>query len=131
MLARGRVRQYGAVLEDHEKATLIAARAEQSNWLRTEHGRGAIYRTMLFAKLAALALIKFATLDPLGMGVEMEAGKPAWYDALNGLPGLFGSSLCETFELQRLFEFLLDALRGKSGGALELPIELGALLRAA
>ncbi len=26
----------------------------------------------------------------------MEAGRPGWYDALNGLPGLFGSSMPET-----------------------------------
>jgi len=32
----------------------------------------------------------------------MEAGRPGWNDALNGLPGLFGSSVNETFELKRL-----------------------------
>ena len=89
----GRVRQYGAVVEDEEKAALIAARAESPNLVRTDHGQGEVYRTTVFAKLVGLALLKFATLDPLGMGVEMEAGKPGWYDALNGLPGLFGSSL--------------------------------------
>jgi hypothetical protein len=129
VLAHDQVRQFGAVREDHEKAALIASRAEQSNWLRTAHGCGAVYRTTLFAKLVSLALIKFATLDPLGMGVEMEAGKPGWYDAMNGLPGLFGSSLSETYELQRLMEFLLDILREKTGGALDLPIELRTLLR--
>jgi hypothetical protein len=129
VLAHGRPRQFGAVLDDHEKAALIASRVEQPNWLRTAHGRGEIYRTTLFAKLVSLALIKFATLDPLGMGVEMEAGKPGWADALNGLPGLFGSSLSETFELQRLMEFLLDALPEKSAGAFDLPGELSSLLR--
>ncbi len=107
VLAHGQPRQFGAVLDDHEKAALIASRTDQPNWLRVDHGRGAIYRTTLFAKLVSLAVIKFATLDPLGMGIEMEAGRPGWFDALNGLPGLFGSSLAETYELQRLIEFLL------------------------
>ena len=67
-------------------------------------------RATLFAKLLCLALIKFATLDPLGMGIEMEAERPGWYDALNGLPGLFGSSMPETYELARLLDFLRGAL---------------------
>ncbi len=74
--------------------------------MRTAHGRGEVYRTTVFAKLVGLALLKFATLDPLGMGIEMEAGRPGWYDALNGLPALFGSSLGETYELQRWLAFL-------------------------
>ena len=96
--------------------------------MRKAHGQGDIYRTSVFAKLLALALVKFATLDPLGMGIEMEAGKPGWNDALNGLPGLLGSSLCETIELQRLLDFLLLAMAEKAGGAVDLPVELGALL---
>ncbi|MGD8519474.1 MAG: cellobiose phosphorylase, partial [Anaerolineae bacterium] len=63
------------------------------------------------------------TLDPLGLGIEMEAGKPGWYDALNGLPGLFGSSLCETYELERWLTFLLEAMAEKGPGTVELPIE--------
>ncbi|HSR35362.1 MAG TPA: cellobiose phosphorylase, partial [Anaerolineae bacterium] len=62
-------------------------------------------------------------LDPLGMGVEMEAGKPGWYDALNGLPGLFGSSLCETYELERQLTFLLEAMAEKTEHTVDLPIE--------
>jgi hypothetical protein len=119
----GRVRQYGAVVEDEEKAALIAGRSESPNLVRTAHGRGEVYRTTVFAKLVGLALCKFATLDPLGLGIEMEAGKPGWYDALNGLPGLFGSSLCETYELARLLAFLLEAMAEKGRGAVDLPIE--------
>jgi hypothetical protein len=133
LTGEGRVRQYGAVVEDEEKAALIAVRAsagaakraESPNRVRTAHGRGDVYRTTVFAKLVGLALLKFATLDPLGLGVEMEAGKPGWYDALNGLPGLFGSSLCETYELARLLAFLLD----KGRGAVDLPVEQYALLQ--
>jgi hypothetical protein len=94
LTAEGPVRQYGAVAEDDEKAAMIAARQESPNLVRTAHGQGEVLRSTVFAKLVSLALVKFATLDPLGMGVEMEAGKPGWCDALNGLPGLFGSSLC-------------------------------------
>jgi hypothetical protein len=36
----------------------------------------------------------------------MEADKPNWYDALNGLPGLLGSSISETFEVKRFSLFL-------------------------
>ncbi|MGD8472792.1 MAG: cellobiose phosphorylase, partial [Anaerolineae bacterium] len=82
LAGEGRVRQYGAVGEDEEKAALIAGRTESPNLVRTAHGKGKVYRTTVFAKLVGLALQKFATLDPMGMGVEMEAGKPGWYDAL-------------------------------------------------
>ena len=40
----------------------------------------------------------------------MEAGKPGWDDAMNGLPGLFGSSTPETMELLRLVRFLQETL---------------------
>ncbi|MGD2176323.1 MAG: cellobiose phosphorylase, partial [Anaerolineae bacterium] len=63
----GRVRQYGAVVEDEEKAALIAARSDSPHLMRTAHGQGEVYRTTVFAKLLGLALLKFATLDPLGM----------------------------------------------------------------
>lgn len=46
---------------------------------------------------------------------------------MNGLPGLFGSSLPETFELQRLIQFLLEVSIDAS--PFELPIELSTLLR--
>jgi hypothetical protein len=97
--------------------------------MRTAHGQGEVYRTTVFAKLLGLALLKFATLDPLGMGVEMEAGKPGWYDALNGLPGLFGSSLCETYELERLLNFLREAIEERRAGTVELPAEQHTLLQ--
>ncbi|MGC9397421.1 MAG: cellobiose phosphorylase, partial [Anaerolineae bacterium] len=128
LAGEGKVRQYGAILEDEEKAALIAARDATPNLLRTAHGRGDIYRATVFAKLLTLALTKFATLDPLGMGVEMEAGKPGWCDALNGLPGLFGSSLCETYELARLLGFLLDAMAEHPTGTVTVPVEQVTLL---
>jgi hypothetical protein len=126
VLAHGQPRQYNALLEDEEKAALIAARETERNWLRIDHGRGEVYCTTLFNKLVMLATIKFATLDPAGMGIEMEAGKPGWYDALNGLPGVFGSSLAETFELQRLIALLTNTPMPQT---IEVPLEVSALLR--
>ncbi len=88
---------------------------------------GAELTVTVFAKLLGLALLKFATLDPCGMGIEMEAGRPGWYDALNGLPGLIGSSLCESYELARLLDMLLAAL-ANAPATVTLPAELAALL---
>ena len=36
----------------------------------------------------------------------MECDKPGWNDAMNGLPGLFASSLGESIEILRLINFL-------------------------
>jgi len=128
VLSGGKPRQLGAVIEDAEKQALIASRAEKPNWARVDNGRGAMYRTTLFAKLVCLALNKFATMDPAGMGVEMEAGKPGWYDAMNGLPGLFGSSMPETFELQRLLACTLRVIEAKGVHTVSLPVEVWAFL---
>jgi len=100
------VRQYHSVADGSK---LIGAK-KQGNILRTEDGEGDVYYTNLVAKLLCLTANKVATLDPDGVGIEMEADRPGWYDALNGLPGLLGSSICETLELERYAQFLLDAL---------------------
>ena len=51
VLANGQPRQLNAVIEDEEKAALIASREVGRHWLRIDHGRGAVYRTTLFNKL--------------------------------------------------------------------------------
>ncbi len=130
VLVEGVVRQRGAIWHDPEKARLIAARAEYPHVMRDQHGRGDIFRTTLTVKLVGLAAIKCATLDPAGVGIEMEANKPGWYDALNGLPGLFGSGLPETFELIRLLRFIQAALSDAPAAALALPVEIAELLAA-
>lgn len=81
----------------------------------------------LMAKLVLMCAIKLATLDPYGMGVEMEGGKPGWYDALNGLPGLFGSSMNEAYELARMVGFVREnvSLFGKS---ITVPAEVAELI---
>ncbi|MBN1121206.1 MAG: cellobiose phosphorylase [Anaerolineae bacterium] len=126
----GKIRQYDAVREDPEKAALIASRETQPNVVRVDKGQGDIFTTTLFARLVTLALVKFATRDPGGMGIEMEANKPGWYDAANGLPGLFGSSMPETFELARLVEFLRAAIAERPlSETVDLPVEIVDLLR--
>jgi hypothetical protein len=114
------VRQYDAVRE-HEHGAV-------SPWVMTQQRE--IYRTTAFVKLLCLALNKFATLDAAGMGVEMEAGKPGWYDALNGLPGLLGSSLPETYELLRLLRFLEASIAVKGRFTMRIPMELYTFLYA-
>ncbi|ASA25369.1 cellobiose phosphorylase [Paenibacillus donghaensis] len=129
VISGGKVRQYGALLEDEEKLHRLKRKASETHWLRTEGGHGAVYQTNLFVKMLSLALAKFATLDPYGMGVEMEGNKPGWNDAMNGLPGLFGSGMSETFELKRMIVFMLDVLDTAAGGqAAVMPEEMARLL---
>jgi hypothetical protein len=79
--------------------------------LRSQYGQGEEVSSNLFEKLLLIIALKYATLDPYGMGVEMEGGKPGWYDALNGLPGIFGSSMAESYELSRLLSFSIHMLK--------------------
>lgn len=96
------IRQYNAV------AALDVA---DGSLLRGDYGKGEVLYVTLMEKLLLLAVTKFTTLDAYGMGVEMEGGKPGWYDALNGLPGLFGSSVAESCELARNLEYTIRALK--------------------
>ena len=98
-------RQYHSV----GKMSKDVAHDKIDNTVRTKNGRGDIYTTHLLAKCLCLVANKVSSLDPSGIGIEMEADKPSWYDALNGLPGLLGSSICETIELKRLCLFLLES----------------------
>ena len=108
--AGAKIRRYGAVILDSDKERRIRARRHDPYTVRTRYGRGAIYRTTLLVKLLCVVTNRLATLDPAGTGIEMEAGKPGWNDALNGLPGLFGSGLSELLELRRALRFMRDAL---------------------
>lgn len=60
----------------------------------------------VIGKLLTLIINKYAHLDPEGIGLSYEANKPGWNDACNGLPGLFGSGISETFELIKLVRFV-------------------------
>ena len=129
MLTAEGARQYGAVEHDEVKAEMIANRSHDAHWVRTQEGVGEIFYTTLFVKLVSLAMNKFALLDPCGMGVEMEANKPGWYDALNGLPGVFGSSMPETYELRRLLLFLQESMVEQKHKSVDFPREIYDFLR--
>ncbi len=111
----GTVRQYGAIEEDEEKAARPGFDPKGTNWVRDAAGQ--IVETTLWEKLLILTANKMALLDPEGLGISMEAGKPGWNDAMNGLPGLFGSSMAETVELRRVVAFALQAAREQPADA--------------
>jgi hypothetical protein len=102
---QGLIRQYGSLLHnDNEKIEKLNLNVYGSNWVTINHRR---YQTNLFVKLLILVLNKHAQLDSQGFGVEMESEKPGWNDAMNGLPGLFGSGVSEAIELKRIVNFLI------------------------
>lgn len=124
VLYNGLVRQLHAVKADHNKKEMIKKRLVNNHVVRTNYGQGEIYKTTLLNKLLCLALNKIASLDPKGVGIEMEANKPSWYDALNGLPALFGSSSCETFELKRLLLFIKNSFENHLDSSFYAPEEI-------
>ena len=131
VLYNGQPRQLHSVSLDTAKKELLAARRETPGVMRSDFGKGEIYRTTLFAKLICLIVNKLCSLDPNGCGIEMEANKPNWFDALNGLPALFGSSACETFELKRLLQYTNKILVESGTRDIEIAEEIAFFLRKA
>lgn len=122
---KNEARQYGALVHDDEKQSREGFRKNGTNWLATDKCDYAV--TTLMGKLIALALNKFSSLDSYGMGVEMEGGKPGWNDAMNGLPGLFGSGMAETFELKRMVTFICSCIT--KADKITLPTEMNHFLK--
>ncbi len=114
------IRQYYA-LDDNVQIKV------KDKLIRGNYGAGKIVTSNLLEKLILISTIKFATLDAYGMGIEMEGGKPGWYDALNGLPGIFGSSMTEAYELERNLEYTLRSVQ-TYGDELDLIEELSELM---
>jgi hypothetical protein len=106
----GKPMQLDSVAYDEDKEALIKARDRDKNKVRKNFGKGDVYYTNLFVKMLSIIVNKLASLDAEGVGIEMEAGKPGWYDALNGLPGLFGSSISESLETARHIKYLLKVI---------------------
>lgn len=104
------VRRFHSVAQSAEKHKMIAQRGSLPFKVRTGCGTGGIYACPLATKIVVLLVNKIASLDPEGVGVEMEADKPGWCDALNGLPGILGSSINESCETGRLASVFLDVL---------------------
>jgi len=125
----GAIRQLHAVVKDLEKAKLLAGRPSDPHKVRMAQGTGAIYRTTLATKIVNLLAVKVSTLDPFGVGLEMEAEKPGWCDAMNGLPGLIGSSTHEAFALRRWISFLSQQLAQTEIPTVAFPSEVGAFIK--
>lgn len=127
----GRVRQYGSTKEitDEEKAE-IKYNLYHSNWAKTADGK--VLTVNLMAKLVSLITVKFASRDPFGYGLMMDANKPGWNDAMNGLPGLLSSGISEMLELKRLLDYTNSAFRFGAKGlekTILLPVEVSDLLK--
>ncbi len=114
------LRQYHALNKESSRKT-------EEKLVRAQFGKGETVRVTLMEKLLLLCAVKFAALDAYGMGIEMEGGKPGWYDALNGLPGIFGSSMAETYELARMLCYTVSALE-KYPENVAVTEELGSLM---
>lgn len=80
----------------------------------------------VFGKLCTVLALKSVSFDYNGKGIEMEAGRPGWNDSLNGMPGLFGSSTCETAELARMASWLRGHLPNPPDTI--LPVEVADLI---
>lgn len=120
LVKKDKIRRYGSTLHnDDEKIKRNNMEPNKAAWLKTEKGK--VVEGSLFEKLLVLSVNKIASLDPSGMGIEMEAEKPGWNDAMNGLPGLFGSGVSETLELKRVVKYLIDHYNFNE--TIKLPIE--------
>lgn len=106
----GQVRQYGAIRHFHDR---------HDTWMSNHNGPIEIN---LFGKLLTLVINKYGHLDPYGIGLSYEGNKPGWNDAMNGVPGLFGSGVSETIELMRIVKLLKTI-------ASEYPNQTASLLR--
>mmetsp|Transcript_20758 Transcript_20758/g.44943 ORF Transcript_20758/g.44943 Transcript_20758/m.44943 type:complete len:1230 (+) Transcript_20758:202-3891(+) len=76
----------------------------EASWQRTEAGQP--FMSSAIAKLFLLGSLKYAMRDAWGVGVEYEGGRPGWLDSMNGLPGMVGSGMPETYELKLLLEYV-------------------------
>ena len=124
LLKDGKVMQLHSVAPCNAKREMIGNRKTQAHIVRAQYGKGEVYETTLINKLLCLLVNKLASLDPFGCGIEMEADKPNWFDALNGLPGLFGSSINETFELKRLALFIKETIEKTGVGKISVTEEV-------
>jgi len=109
------VRQLDPSFEDPLRRKKMAHYLNNSSgWYKIDahyhhSNRRTIVKSTPIAKLFLLATIKFATRDAYGMGIEYEGGKPGWNDAMNGLVGMLGSGMPETYELKILLNYIHNA----------------------
>jgi len=97
----------------------------EASWQRTK--KGVTYMSTPIAKLFLLGSIKFAMRDSWGMGIEYEGGRPGWLDSMNGLPGMVGSGMPETYELLLLLKYVKKVV-DKYDRDVVVPDELGTMI---
>jgi hypothetical protein len=128
------VQQLGATTWDNDKTTIQNGflktpdapwKDEEANWQHDANGN--VFKSEPIAKLFLLGTLKFATRDPYGMGVEYEGGKPGWNDAMNGLVGMIGSGMPETYELQLILKYVEKIVSTYDRG-FDIPEELNDML---
>ena len=97
----------------------------EASWQRTESG--VTFKSTPIAKLLLLGSLKFAMRDAWGMGIEYEGGRPGWLDSMNGLPGMVGSGMPETYELLLLLKYVKKVV-DKHDRDVVVPAELGTMI---
>lgn len=128
------VLQLDSTFFDQEKVAEQAAFFDQStglvgidaNWQRTN--KGVAFKSAPIAKLFLLGAMKFAMRDAYGMGVEYEGGRPGWNDAMNGLPGMVGSGMPETYEMFLLLKYVRKVVH-TFGRPVVIPVELDTMIK--
>lgn len=97
-----------------------------ASWQRDTHGKP--FTSTPIAKLFLLCSIKFAMRDAWGMGIEYEGGRPGWLDSMNGLPGMVGSGMPETYELYLLMKYVKKVV-DKYDRDIVIPAELAKMIK--
>eukprot|EP00339_Tiarina_fusa_P025335 CAMPEP_0117045698 /NCGR_PEP_ID=MMETSP0472-20121206/31617_1 /TAXON_ID=693140 ORGANISM="Tiarina fusus, Strain LIS" /NCGR_SAMPLE_ID=MMETSP0472 /ASSEMBLY_ACC=CAM_ASM_000603 /LENGTH=1223 /DNA_ID=CAMNT_0004757805 /DNA_START=135 /DNA_END=3806 /DNA_ORIENTATION=+ len=97
----------------------------EASWQRDREGKP--FKSTPIAKLFLLGAIKFAMRDAWGMGVEYEGGRPGWLDSMNGLPGMVGSGMPETYELYLLLQYVKSVV-DKYDRHVVVPVELAKMV---
>jgi len=122
------VRHVDSLGRSERKAEMIASRRHSKHQVRTGFGKHDIYRTNLLEKIICVLVNKIASLSPSGMGIDMEAGRPGWCDAVNGLPSLFGAGTPEAYQILRVIRLVRGwmAQAGAKQYSQPLPVELAA-----
>jgi hypothetical protein len=105
-----------------DSSYMVDTNSAANVWQRSQ-ADGSVFRVSILTKLLMLGIIKFSTLDPYGMGIEMEGGKPGWNDAMNGLPGLLGSGMPETYEMLRIIRYGKSVFTRFSEKSIDFPVE--------
>ena len=127
------IRQLDATVDDEEKKAYMENfilnttgwYELSAHWQHDQDGNR--FTSAPIAKLFLLATLKFATRDAYGMGIEYEGGRPGWDDANNGIVGMLGSGMPETFELKMLLLYLKRAV-SRYQRPIVLPFEIAALI---